>query len=229
MKKYFFVICLIIAIITFFPKKNISDYSFNTQTYKPSHCFTFIVQHQERDRYFTQKIYSILDQEYENFHILLFIDKSKHTLLNNIKIYAKKANKGRLLEIIESNQNLPIGFLIKQEIDKINKKNILVFLNDQCMLSNTSTLNILDKIYKKSQYPLLAYSNHIKFPSLQTNTKEVSYQSSCFKTMQANYIQDNKNNNLEYQTTIESFINLITKKASENTYYIKHPLYLKTL
>ncbi len=225
-KKFLFIIAALLTTAFFLKEKYIPlENSYAHEKYLSDYDFNFIAIYKETDRYFHQKIESMLNQTYENYEIYVFIDKDHPLEVDKLKLNAKKAGKAHLLNIIEIDQNAPISLLIKDATAQMKKGSILVLLEENCMFTDPLTLKELNNIYKKSLSPLLIYANFMNFPTFLKNTRSLDYKSSNFKTI---YTDNFRNSTLDESTTgdiHQAFVS-IGESLSIKTHCIKEPFYL---
>ena len=190
--------------------------------------FNFITIFEEKDPLYTQKICSMLDQEYDNYQIQLIIDKENKYKLKEIENYAKKENKGPLLNIITKESSTPIPVALKNEINKMNKDTIVVFLEGSLILTRVDILTKLSDIFSRSNHPLYVYTNYTNFPSLQKNAQPLTFMSSSFKAFYANVIQCQLIENFEKKNQVEDIFKTLSPLENK-THFIEESLYLLAL
>ena len=227
MKKTFLIIIAALITTAFFLKEtyNHSENSYIHEKYLSDYDFNFIAIYKESDRYFHQKLESMINQNYENYEIYVFIDKDHPLEVDKLKINAKKTGKAHLLNITEIDQNAPISLVIKDATTQMKKESILVFLEENCMFTEPNTLKELNKIYKESVSPLLIYANFMNFPTFLKNTRSLDYKSSNFKTIYTDTFRNSPLDENALSDLHQAFAS-IGEAFSIKTHYIKEPFYL---
>lgn len=180
MKRALLICLAIFTAIFFIPKKGAQENLVEHEMYLTDHEFHFIINFEE-DKTFLQRVYSILDQEYENYHIHIYIDPSNTSVLSRIKTYAKKMSKEHFLTIIEKVDEKPFSILRQEILENISPLNVVIDLSKQCIFSERNTLETINSIFKSTPFPISLYSNFIEAPTYKVNTKNLTYENSLLK------------------------------------------------
>ncbi len=200
MKRVLLFTLAILLMAIFIPKSRQVDSSNLKQheMYLTDHQFHFFAVSNPTDTCFTRKVYSMIDQEYEEFDIYLF---TRDENLNSITTYAKKIDKEHLLHIIKVDENAPINVLIEDTMKTFHPNSVVVQLDENAVFADTKVLSYLNTIFKQARTPLAFYSNFTISPSYQINKEPLTYESSSLKVHYAG-------------------------KAASKSYFIKTPLYI---
>lgn len=228
MKKfYLLVLTAIIATAALFSWKRPYEENFAAdEKYLTDYDFHFLAIYEKNDRYFHQKIQSMLNQNYENYEITIFIDKDYTAEADKVRLNAKKVCKGHLVNFVEMDQDAPITLIVKDATAGLKQDTVLVLLGNNCMFTESSTLKELNSIYKKHPSVQLTYSNFMNFPTFLINKMPLDYRKSSFKTILARLFKNgtlDKHSSANLDQAFASFDEVALEKAL----YINHPFYLK--
>ena len=231
MKKFtLFVLILLFASSIIIVRNNTpsSHHKIYDEMYLKDYEFNFILLYDSKDQYFLQKVHSMIDQNYQNYQIHLFINNDEHKIINSIKLYAKKMNKSHIIEYIHFDNEIAINLLLKNHCNQLNPSSILVFQDNYCIALNPSALNSLNDTYKSISSKILIFGNHISFPSLQKNTSASTYANSSLKTIYTSNIQTYNTEFLFSKGDLSTYIKNIAENTKIKQYYIDNPICLRS-
>jgi len=207
MKKVLFpTLILFLSIFLFLPKEAPEppineDYFYNKE-------FNLITIHQKDDPFFTQKIHSMIDQEYDNYQIHIIVNEEEKEDLKPLMTYAQKMGKRHLLSIKEKNSSTDHNLIFNDLCAQLSKDSYIISLDNKCTFIENKVITILNKLFHQDSNAYI-FSNFTNYPSYQKNKTKQNYADSHFKACKAsNMNRETKESNIHY---IDESLYLLTR------------------
>ena len=193
MKKILIPLLAMLCILALLPLRREETKLAEHEMYLKNHEFYFITFYDKNDSTFLERIYTIIDQEYEDFHLYLSITKEEKSIIANIQTYAKKRSKEHILNILECADETPMQDIKESIFKKLPPNSVVVELQKGCFFSENTTLLCLNNAFKESLSPICLYSNYTLAPSYTTNKQKVQFANA---KLTATYASDLQSKNL---------------------------------
>lgn len=161
----------------------------------PQPHFTIVIPFKEEYETLKTLLNSIINQEFENFEIILIDCKSTDRTKDLIEQYAYKDNRMHILKLNDPDNYFQIA--LKEATGEY------VIFVDNTVSFKKNSFNFFANLMEKNQKKILHFSNHVK----KINTKNQIFQS-FYESAQFNIIANNTAYNLSFLQEHQNSINV---------------------
>jgi glycosyltransferase involved in cell wall biosynthesis len=179
MKKKLFLLTLLIFLSLFYPigkmtRRELAKKAKKKSSYKPLELievkefkeFAVIIPSYNNEKYVERNLKSVLEQDYENYHIIYIDDASKDRTLEKAQEIIQAFHAEDKVTLIHNETNKKALCNIYDCISKLKDDVVVVLLDGDDWLSCPSVLKDLNRYYNDKDV-WLTYGQYVNYPSYE--------------------------------------------------------------